>query len=715
MLLRLLEPAIPVRYALQSKPESVGSKPFFFVDIFQAKKIKCSGTRPCRSCAKRGRQCLFDSQYTRGRPPTPPCSTPIDNAVDMPVVIVPTPVSAIGASAPTDNRESPAQDDPLTRTQSRSSPELDSAEVHGQYVDTTSGLSFLHRARNRLSSHHKVGEADQQECNTTLQPLIAAGDRPIIGLGPGVSGEPTLLSGSCFQILHRQDALELLDLYFDVCVATYKPLHRPSVQSWYETMATNASAGRALQEDVGNARLATLFGVFAVATFHRQRSRGFADDETSLGECDSLFQESTRLTDAEVGLPLLESAQARLVQVFYLLMTCRMNRAWYTFGTLLQIISALGMHRRDRKGRNDTSTQDYVYKQCRKRTFWTAYILDKYLGVVMGRPRHFHDDDLDQDYPDCINDADMSVDGSRLPDDSNDDCAIDAFVCNIKLSRIVGRISHELYSIKVKPAEQRRDVTLGLGQELENWHANLPPFLSTVKPSTLIRSFRRQAIALKIAYCHAVMHLYRPFLLNHSTSQHHQASSTMRSDAIRHCIVAAEKALRTVDSIAKEGPIFHAFWWTHYVTFCALAVVYVWKIQQEKPHDDIPGIVETRLFELAERCHVHLGQATAMNSPSRRYSVILEELRVEARASNYAVTDTQSNQVGVQPDLDLRPNDIHSAINESNAIGQPIGGASGNSLAATFGDSFVHWQPSDWLDLDAFVSCWHLEISGSPN
>lgn len=669
----------------------------------QARKVKCSGTRPCTSCAKRGRRCLYETLYTRGRPPTPPGSTPRDSALG--VAIAPTPVSATGLTGSSDNREQYVQDDTLTRTQSRSSPELDSADVHGQYVDTTSGLSFLHRARNRLSSQHRPAGADNQECNV-LQPLIAAGDRPILGFGPGVSTESARVTGPSSQLPNRQDVIELLDLYFDVCVATYKPLHRPSVESWYEIVATNASAGRELQEGIGHAKLATLFSVLAVATFHRQKSRGFSDDEASLGECDSLFQDSTRLTDAEVGLPQLESAQARLVQVFYLLMTCRMNRAWYTFGTLLQIISALGMHRRDRKGRSDMSNQDYIYKQCRKRTFWTAYILDKYLGVVMGRPRHFHDDDLDQDYPDCINDADMSMDGCKLSSDSNDDCTIDAFVCNIKLSQIVGRISHELYSIKSNTRDHRRDATLRLGQDLENWHANLPPFLRTVKPSTLIRSFRRQNIALKIAYCHAVMHLYRPFLLTHSSSQPHQESGTLRTDAIRHCITAAQEALRTVDSIAKEGTIFHAFWWTHYVTFCALAVVYVWKIQQEKYHDDdIPGIVHDRLFDLAERCHVHLGKATAMNSPSRRYSVILEELRVEAGVSDYAVSNPRPTGIDLQQNSDLRSSETDCSLDEPNTIGQFIGSATENNLAPPFGDSFVHWQPSDWLDLDAFVSC----------
>lgn len=165
----------------------------------QARMVKCSGTRPCTSCAKRGRRCLYETQYTGGRPPTPPGSTPNENAMGM--AVVPTPVSVVGLNGPTDNQEPSVQGDTITRTQSRSSPELDSAEVHGQYVDTTSGLSFLHRARNRLSSHPRLSGADQQECNL-LQPLIAAGDRPIVGLSLGLLGEPTLLSGSYLQLIN---------------------------------------------------------------------------------------------------------------------------------------------------------------------------------------------------------------------------------------------------------------------------------------------------------------------------------------------------------------------------------------------------------------------------------------------------------------------------------------------------------------------------------
>lgn len=41
-------------------------------DYCKSKKTKCSGTRPCGSCVKRGIACHYDAKYSRGRPPTPP-------------------------------------------------------------------------------------------------------------------------------------------------------------------------------------------------------------------------------------------------------------------------------------------------------------------------------------------------------------------------------------------------------------------------------------------------------------------------------------------------------------------------------------------------------------------------------------------------------------------------------------------------------------------
>lgn len=65
-------------------------------------------------------------------------------------------------------------------------------------------------------------------------------------------------------------------------------------------------------------------------------------------------------------------------------------------GTTAHLILALGIHR---KRRMETSTgADLIELECRKRVFWSAYGLDSYLSSSLGRPRTFHDDDIDQVY-----------------------------------------------------------------------------------------------------------------------------------------------------------------------------------------------------------------------------------------------------------------------------------------------------------------------------
>ena len=203
---------------------------------------------------------------------------------------------------------------------------------------------------------------------------------------------------------------------------------------------------------IGRAKAAVVLSVLAIATFHEEKAKGgrgpTPEDEPNMdSQSDDLFVEAVRLTHDETGVPQLESAQGRLLQVLYLLMSCRFNQAWYTFGHALQIISTLGLHRRDDRKRSASALKrDYIDEQCRKRTFWVAYTLDKYLGVIFGRPRHYHDEDIDQDFPDVVNDEDMSSIGPR--GSPSEDCHIESLVCHARLAQIAERISREVYSIK---------------------------------------------------------------------------------------------------------------------------------------------------------------------------------------------------------------------------------------------------------------------------
>lgn len=47
--------------------------------------------------------------------------------------------------------------------------------------------------------------------------------------------------------------------------------------------------------------------------------------------------------------------------------------------------------------------------ECRRRTFWCTYTLDAFLSVALGRPRSFHDDDIDTELPACLDDDELTT------------------------------------------------------------------------------------------------------------------------------------------------------------------------------------------------------------------------------------------------------------------------------------------------------------------
>lgn len=176
-----------------------------------------------------------------------------------------------------------------------------------------------------------------------------------------------------------------------------------------------------------------------------------------------------------------------------------------------------------------------------------------------------------------------------------------------------------------------------LGRELREWRECLPPHLGAVKPTTLIPSFRRQAIALQLAYFHALIHAYRPFLLSDATPE-----------AISECILATKACLELINKVAGDSMLFHSFWWTPYVIFCALAVVYIWEIQQAtRSREEIIDQSLDKIFELAEKCHGHLERASTGLSQNRRYSVILDELRSEAKRCRFLRANPPNAYQGV--------------------------------------------------------------------
>ncbi|KAL1882091.1 hypothetical protein VTK73DRAFT_2500 [Phialemonium thermophilum] len=578
------------------------------------------------------------------------------------------------------------------------------AEIEGQYFDPTSGLTFLHRAYQRLSTQHREPAAQRLSGTVNSQPLMTVGDQPFLD------------DAAAMEMPEKATAIELIAFYFNVCVVTYHIFHRHTVLAWLDTMMANIEQGLPLHRGIGHARASCILTILAIASLRQRKihenGQPGAYGTPSLGASDRYFQAAAELTRAETGLPRLESAQARLIQVLYLLQTSRMNQAWYVFGTTSQIIQALGLHRRAGKmkhGSSRSSKPDYVNAQCRKRTFWSAYIIDKYLSVVFGRPMQHRDEDIDQDFPDCVNDEDMTPQGPSGTE-PQEDCHLDASIFHAKLARIIGMISREVYAINHTATHERIDAAHSAIRQLHQWRDSLPSHLGTVRPSSLIPSFRRQAIALKLAYSHAIIHANRPFLLGHRTRSSGRAEemeTAAMSDSVEECITAARAALEIVDSMASDGSVFHAFWWTSYVTFCALAVVYVWEIQR-----------------------LRLERGSSVDSPTHRYSIVLEELRTEARrqVSSISAGNGEPSRQGAGFRLPLDGKDSSGHGGDTLRVREPALSidtpmiqdsfdvhGDGNESLYEMQNLLDGWQTTDWLDLDSSAFGLFTQTGGSPD
>ncbi|KAI9155581.1 Activator of stress protein [Paramyrothecium foliicola] len=648
-----------------------------------------------RKTSKKGFDCQYDASYRRGRPPTPPVAaggrpvTPRSSFDSMrrQVFIEMSKLCGVGVhqwNAPS----------------ARASPGIDTAEIEGQLIDHTSNLSFIHRAWKRLAGQGSDTISKLRSSSDTSQLLASAGDKPF-----------STPEGNIDMFVNQEVVTGLFNFYFDHCVVTYRMLNQEHCFSWLNTILCNAHNNLPLETELGNAKAAAVVCILAIASLRQHNTS--AATSSSNNESDSLhlsegyFKCSLNLVAAETGLPKLESVQSRTLQVLYLLQSSRMNQAWYAFGSTVPIVSALGLHRkatRHRAAGSRTPTMDYITTECRKRTFWSVYIIDKYLAVVFGRPRFYHEEDIDQDYPQKVNDEDMTPQGPA-PTEPKMDCHIDALIFHARIAQIIDSTSREVYSLKQTSSNNRFSAAQKFTQELHEWRAALPYHLGAVRPSSLIPSFSRQSTCLKLAYDHAIMHANRPFLLD----QPKGVDAAALQQCVAECISAARDALETIDRMFPDKiAVFHSLWWTPYLTFCALAVVYVWEITQKAS-----GTVEVgdpSLFALAERCQSHLSSAITSDSASRRYSVIIEELRLEARQHFSQSSGPPAGQPGLPQAQQL---DLAGHPTESNldSLGGDLGVICEDQEEVNYANAFnplSQWQATDWLEIDSSVSATEL-------
>jgi hypothetical protein len=297
------------------------------------------------------------------------------------------------------------------------------------------------------------------------------------------------------------------------------------------------------------------------------------------------FAVAERQLSMEKGEIRLTSVQARLAQCFYLLAQSRLNHCWTLFGITAHLALALGIHRKARVDRN-SGRIDHIDLECRKRTFWCAYNLNTYLSAALGRPMTFHDEDIDQELPQGIDDEHLRA--SPTPPQAMQGPSISsASVAQIKyspplrsqlkshntvmliviprLSKILARILRALYGIHPPSTEEHFALVARFSEDLAEWRSSMAYLLDTDGNSAIfVRLVLRQRDVLRLAFCHAQILVHRPFLLKTFSSlvnfgSTSESLSTRRQELqknIKVCIDAAMQIIEHIDRIDAAGEFY---------------------------------------------------------------------------------------------------------------------------------------------------------------
>ena len=558
-------------------------------------------------------ECTYNASYSRGAAVTPQASDSHPH---------PSPVQTGSAASP--SKES-------ARHSEEPNPVLD---VPGQYCGPASAHSFLGRAVQNFSHNH----ASQPSISTA--PELETSSSPAVSIFSYGDRRVPDVDRTRFHWPNASVARDLVRRYFDFAAPTYRVLHQATVDGWIDDIYHPSS----LSNPLSAATQTTLLMVFASALMFREDPNGRIRDANEDGwrHSELYFTMAESSLVHEVGMPTLGSVQARFLMVLYLLSSSRANQAWFTFGTVVQLVMGLGLHRH-RPLAESCSMQERIAKECEKRVLWCAYTLDKYLSLILGRPRLLQDEDIDQDLPATVNDDDLQQEQqptiTTTHNPVNKDCVMNAPVLHAFLARILARAAKEQYAIQSIPDAQQMQAIESLSEAIDAWHAQLPPILSgAVQPSSLIPLFRRQLTVLQLARFHAIIFVTRPLLL-----RNYATNLPGCEDSYRHylttCVVAARDTVTLILSFVRYEQLFQAFWYSQYIAFNALSALYIYLIQMKRGR--IPPCTgqdphESTLYELAETTQHHLAQATVRNAPSWRYSAILQGLRGEVNRVLYA-------------------------------------------------------------------------------
>lgn len=229
---------------------------------------------------------------------------------------------------------------------------------------------------------------------------------------------------------------------------------------------------------------------------------------------------------------------------------------WFITGMAIRMAQDLGLHRDCSKW----LIPDYEI-ELRKRIWYGAYLMDRWVAAELGRPISIIDNEFDAELPSPY---ELNYTSSVVRSEKSDSKPVlileaedalrrnkpvySSFVHLITLSQIAGQVLVGLHSTRAKQNRHNSlDLVDILDRNLSNWKASLPPELR-VDLSNPSHYFTTPAGIVNMAYGCILLLLYRPFIRNHSETE----NTKLAFKALNICTATASNVLAIVEAMERD-------------------------------------------------------------------------------------------------------------------------------------------------------------------
>ncbi|PGH18110.1 hypothetical protein AJ79_00738 [Helicocarpus griseus UAMH5409] len=560
-------------------------------DECRRKKIKCDGKQPCTHCTVYSYDCTYDQPSNRRRNPPPQYIEALEARLQKAEAILRAVVPDLDINDPRYDAHGPEEilsslknclkisdndkddseakqpagqergDESLLESMVDNTGLLDlDDQGHWDYHGHSSGLIFMRRLRKQFGNLPDPRPEDRpvtkfQNISHILEGAKSSSESPIDShLSP------------LHDLPEREVARKLcMNALEDACLIL-QFLHKPSFYVMFDRIYDTPPENFSNEE---NSFLPLLYLALAVGCLFRGVGDTTLDKsgyESATDQGFQYFRAGRQLLDITECRDLT-SLQAVCFMILFLQSSANISTCYSYIGIALRASLRLGLHR------SVSANFNPIELETRKRVFWVVRKMDVHVSTILGLPPMLSADDIDQEYPQAIDDEYITAEGI-LPMPPNHVTLMAGVNAHIGLSEIVMKVVKYIYPIKIANRGANHTYMVShskireLERDLQAWHENLP---DSFRPGGDARpEVERMRQLLRIGYAHVQMVMYRPFL-HYVTGNAQERKIDKRSFACAAACVSVARNVVHITAGMKEKKLLNgSYWFTMYTTYFAV-------------------------------------------------------------------------------------------------------------------------------------------------